>query len=73
MRSPSSRFDRPNVRQARLIDVALLVQRTFGTRAAATLLADAGIGLRLTVRVLAEPYQRRGSVMRTFALVPARS
>jgi hypothetical protein len=72
MYSPSSRFDRPDQRQARLIDAALLVQRTFGTRAAAILLADAGIGFRLTVRVLSEPYQRRGWAMRAFALVPAR-
>lgn len=52
--------DRPDVRQARLIDLALLVQRAAGTRAAAAMLTSCDTDFRLIVRVLAEPYQRRG-------------
>lgn len=58
---------RPDARTARLVDVALQVQRVAGTRAAATLLAGCGVSFRLTVRVLNEPYQRRGWVNRRFA------
>jgi hypothetical protein len=56
----SSLFDRPNVRQARLIDHALQVQAAAGTRSAAAMLAICGIDVRLAVRVLAKPYLRRG-------------
>jgi hypothetical protein len=64
---PPSRSDRPNLRQARLIDLALQVQRTAGTRAAAAMLAACDTDFRLAVRVLAEPYQRRGCLKRAVA------
>jgi hypothetical protein len=58
---------RPDVRTARLVELALQVQRVSGTRAAAAMLVTSGTNFRVIVRVLSEPYQRRGWVKRAFA------
>lgn len=54
-----STLGRPDARTAELIELALEVQRLAGPRAAAAMLDNSGVGLRLMTRVLREPHRRR--------------
>jgi hypothetical protein len=50
---------RLNAEMARLVEIALEIQISYGAHAAANFLTAYGAGFRLTVRVLSEPRRRR--------------
>lgn len=53
--------DRPNCRLAADVELALVLAKQAGVRAAARFLAERGAGFALICRVLAEPAQRRAA------------